>query len=362
MIKNRICWALLILLAIGVFIFTNTYYAFWLPIAVIVIPLISLVFMLLSAKGFSMELELPQIMEKGVDTSFSYVLKNTSLLPIARVAFLVRTDNQMTLSGSEKKAVSSVGGRDSAKVDFVISQARAGATAVSTQKIKIEDAFGIFSIKRDNLHEGITVVYPTMRDVEVFLDKPVETLGEGTRWAQDRHGNDVSEVFAVREYAAGDEVRKIHWKLSSKLEKTMVRDFSLPLNFSVFLLLEMSKADEDVMDRALEIYVSVSRVLLEKGINHNLAWYDGGEECFHICELQDFEDMEIALAQVLSSFAYEEESPALDYYRQSGYCDPRSTLIYVGTNPDVEKLEEVSVRQQIRIIDAGKEEPVEVWV
>ena len=45
--------------------------------------------------------------------------------------------------------------------------------------------------------------------------------------------------------------------------------------------------EKDVMDSALELYVSISRVLLEKGINHNLAWYDGGEERFHVCERQD---------------------------------------------------------------------------
>lgn len=362
MLKNRIGWGILIVLAVALLICTNTYYAAWLLIAVILIPLVSAGFMLIASGKLFLELHLAPIMEKNEDTGFYYLLRNDSRLPIARVSFDTVLENQMTFSRSKKRSTASVQGRNEARSEFEITNPLTGTTTVNTRRIRVEDAFGIFSIRRGNLPESVTVIYPAFRDVAVFLNRPVETLGDGRRWAQDRKGNDVSEVFNIREYAAGDEVRRIHWKLSEKLDKTMVRDFSLPLNYSVFLLLELTKADEEIMDRALEIYVSISRVLMEKGIHHNMAWYDGAEKMFHVRELKDFGDMEIALSQMLSACAYETENTALDHYIESVYCDPRNTLLYIGTKPDEERLAELAVRQQVRVIDAGEENIDEIWI
>ncbi|MGI6737505.1 MAG: DUF58 domain-containing protein [Anaerovoracaceae bacterium] len=362
MMRNRICWALLLLTAALTFIFSNSYISLLLLLAVIVIPLLSLA-LLLASRQVGLTLRLPETMEKERDTSFSYVIENRSRLPAARVAWRVRVDNQLTFAHREMQTSASVGGRRSREIRFTLTQPRTGTTVVSTDALRLEDAFGIFCLRLPDLPDGITVVYPTLREVAIYFDVPVETLGDGRRWSPDRKGGDISEIFGMHEYVPGDEIRRIHWKMSSKVDQMVVRDFSLPLNFSVFLLLELSRASEEVMDRALEIYSSASRVLMEKGVNHNLAWFDGSKEELQVYELTDVEDLEVALAQLLASYAYEEETPALEHYAGSVYCDPRSTLLYVTTHPNEDRVAEVAVRQTVRVIDASQEDTeTEIWV
>ena len=200
------------------------------------------------------------------------------------------------------------------------------------------------------------MIYPHMREAAVHMEKAIETTGDGRRYSTDKPGQDVSEVFALREYAPGDEVRKIHWKLSSKIDKMMVRDFSLPFNYSVFLLMELTRGKEDAVDAVVELYLSLSRALLEGGINHNLAWYDAGDRAFHVRELDDFEDLDLAAAQVLASFAGEEKGIALDYYAASAYSGQKNTLVYITSDPDVEKVAEMEVSQAMRTVYVYEDE------
>ena len=195
-----------------------------------------------------------------------------------------------------------------------------------------------------------------MRNVEVHMENPVENTGDGSRYSPDRPGQDVSEIFALREYVPGDEIRKIHWKLSGKTDRTMVRDFSLPLNYSVFLLLELTRGSEELVDVQVEIFLALSRTLLENGISHNMGWYDAAEERFNVEELDDFEELELAAAGVLSSYAVEESGAALDFYSASGYRSRSSILLYVVTAPKLDKIAELEVYQRMQTILIYEEE------
>lgn len=151
-------------------------------------------------------------------------------------------------------------------------------------------------------------------------------------------------------------MRKIHWKLSSKIDRTMVRDFSRPLNYSMFLLMELTKGPEKVVDAVVEAYLSLSHGLLAGGINHSLAWYDAGEDAFHTRELDSFEDFDMAAAQVLSSFSSEKSGIALDYYTASAYRNRQSILLYVTAEPDFDKIAEIEVSQTMRTVFIYEEE------
>lgn len=130
----------------------------------------------------------------------------------------------------------------------------------------------------------------------------------------------------------------------------MVRDFSMPLNYSVFLLLELTKGSEDLVDAQVESYLALSHGLLENGINHNMGWYDTAQGAFHVKELDDFEDLETATAELLMSYAAETQGNALEYYVASGYRGQKNILLYVVTEPDLEKIAELEVSQRMQTI------------
>lgn len=349
MLKNRVFYVLLLFAAAMIYIFTNTYYTLILLLLCIVMPLISMGLMLYSRKDLEIFLTVPAAAEKK-DAVLKYTLKNSGRLPIANVTFRIQLENQMTGALKERRVNASVEAHGTVNAELLLENSKVGSVLVSTKKIKIYDAFGLFASKKPDLAEQVIIIYPDMRDVVVHMEKPIETGGDGSRYSPERKGQDVSEIFALREYVAGDEIRKIHWKLSGKIDRTMVRDFSLPLNYSVFLLLDLVRGSEDLVDTEVEVFLSLSRVLLENGINHEIGWYDAGEETFYVKALDDFEDLEMATAQLLSSYASDVSGDALEYYNASGYRNQKNILLYVVTDPKLDDIAELEVSQRMQTI------------
>ncbi len=61
---------------------------------------------------------------------------------------------------------------------------------------------------------------------------------DSDEYSMRKAGYDPSETFAIREYQPGDRIRQIHWKLTEKFDSLMVRDYGLPIQNTVLLLLE----------------------------------------------------------------------------------------------------------------------------
>ena len=355
MLKNRVFYVLLLAAAALIYIFTNTYYTLTLLAVCVVMPVISLVLMLIAGREIAIELELPQTAEKKA-ASLTYRISNPGRYPVARITFQIRLENQMTGAFRERRVSATAGSRETVTAELSLQNSKVGTVVVSTNKIRVYDAFGLFVFRKSDLPDQAVIIYPDMRNVEVHMENPVENIGDGSRYSPDRPGQDVSEIFALREYVPGDEIRKIHWKLSGKTDRTMVRDFSLPLNYSVFLLLELTRGSEELVDAQVEIFLALSRTLLENGISHNMGWYDAAEERFNVEELDDFEELELAAAGVLSSYAVEESGAALDFYSASGYRSRSSILLYVVTEPKLDKIAELEVYQRMQTILIYEEE------
>ena len=349
MLKNRVFYVLLLAAAALIYIFTNTYYTLTLLAVCVVMPVISLVLMLIAGREIAIELELPQTAEKKA-ASLTYRISNPGRYPVARITFQIRLENHMTGAFRERRVSATAGSRETVTAELSLQNSKVGTVVVSTNKIRVYDAFGLFVFRKSDLPDQAVIIYPDMRNVEVHMENPVENIGDGSRYSPDRPGQDVSEIFALREYVPGDEIRKIHWKLSGKTDRTMVRDFSLPLNYSVFLLLELTRGSEELVDAQVEIFLALSRTLLENGISHNMGWYDAAEERFNVEELDDFEELELAAAGVLSSYAVEESGAALDFYSASGYRSRSSILLYVVTEPKTDKIAELEVYQRMKTI------------
>ena len=357
MLKNRIFYLVLLVIVVLIYILTNTYYTLMLLVMSILLPLVSQVLMLFSERGLDIALQVPVTTEKK-DAAIKYVFHNRSRMPVARIVFTIRMENQMTGASSERKAALSIGGRDTAEIELKLTDCKAGTVTISTERIRMYDAFGLFVAKEKDIPGQDMIVYPNVRDIEVYMEQSVEIYGDGSRYLPDKPGNDVSEVLDMRAYVPGDEIRRIHWKLSSKTDKLMVRDFSRPLNFSVFLLIELNYGSEDMVDAQVETGLAISRGLMENGVNHDMGWFDAAEEVFHVSEVSDMGEMDMAAAQLLSSYASERRGCALEYYMTGGYRRRENVLLYVTTSLDVDALAELETMQKMQTILIYEDEEV----
>jgi hypothetical protein len=101
---------------------------------------------------------------------------------------------------------------------------------------------------------------------------------DSENFSSSKAGDDPSEIFSIHEYQDGDKLSKIHWKLTAKQDKLMVKDYSLPLADSFLIIADTYTPDgEDsaaIYDAVIQLAASISSLLERNSIRHRISSYD----------------------------------------------------------------------------------------
>lgn len=102
-------YVLLLITAVMIYIFTNTYYTLTVLILCIVLPAVSLVLTLVSRSNLKIELEVPSGSGKE-DAALTYSFINSGKMPVARVTMRICLENQMTGAVKQRRVSATAGG------------------------------------------------------------------------------------------------------------------------------------------------------------------------------------------------------------------------------------------------------------
>lgn len=95
-------------------------------------------------------------------------------------------------------------------------------------------------------------------------------------------GGGFSENHELRLYRPGDNLRQIHWKLSSKTGNLVFREPMEPNGSRALLWLSLS-GDADLLDKKLGQLLWLSGYLQRRGLKHDILAYTGqGPQTWHI--------------------------------------------------------------------------------
>ena len=147
-----------------------------------------------------------------------------------------------------------------------------GETVLRCTGLRIWDQLGLFGAAGEPFPESRTVCYPQPVNLEVSLSRNTVGAAHTEGLMQNRRGSDRSEIFDIREYAPGDDLRSVHWKLSCKVDTLIVREPSDPSHYDVALLpnlgLEQAghTATEAELNSAAAFTISLGEQLLRQGI------------------------------------------------------------------------------------------------
>lgn len=150
-------------------------------------------------------------------------------------------------------------------------------------------------------------------------------------------GNVSSNVTDIREYRPGDRLQKIHWKLSSKIDKLMVKENEATSTNEFLLLLELYQPHEEncgkdsvllnALDAALDEAWSISLELIQAGEIFSFAVYSTSVQDFIMSTIRSAEDLENAFLECFYEPSYETENLALEIYEKSGI--KKGTILHV---------------------------------
>jgi hypothetical protein len=150
-------------------------------------------------------------------------------------------------------------------------------------------------------------------------------------------GDDPSEIFDIHEYKDGDKISRIHWKLSAKQDKTMVKDYSLPIANSIVLMinLDIDKKSENYLgqyDAIIEAVTTISNYLTVNETPHKAVWYDTASSQLKTINVTNEETHNLLVSMLLQASVYEDKDLSLLKYINESEHFKCGHLMYFSTD------------------------------
>ena len=109
------------------------------------------------------------------------------------------------------------------------------------------------------------------------------------------------------------------YKLTAKQDKTMVKDYSLPISNSIVLMadLHLDTNTDDYMliyDTLVEAIASISYYLIENDTPHKVVWYDKKKDNSEVVNVTDEESARLLISLLLQASVYDEPDLSMINY------------------------------------------------
>lgn len=272
--------------------------------------------------GLEAEVRTAVLSDKNQKKSGILTVQNHTRIPVFHLYAELEAKNALTGECSLSSMHLSVPASGSASETFSLKAEHCGYIRVRVKRLWIMDWLGFLPVAVPCSSSGRMSVLPDTFATQISLELPWHQDQEEESYAPDRKGYDLSEIFQLREYTAGDEVRKIHWKLSGKLDTLIVKDASLPVTRSLLILWDKNtqEASPEEMDAMAEVTASVCQALSQDGVIYTLAWTAGTE--IRMEEIQGLDELLQILPQMFKHGADPKKSGVdcwLDQYGQAEY-------------------------------------------
>ena len=335
---------LIVAIASGMFfILYRDVLALILFLVIVAIPVFLFISVVIMRLAVSLQIESSSnIINKGDTGHIVFKFKNRFLLPVIRIRGKVKFKNHF-FDKTERQELSFFAGPMSERsFDVEVYSEHMGNVTVYINNLNVFDYFGVFSLPLKVKREYSFQIIPQVLDLNVQLSKNMYTLSESNIFSKTKPGDDPSEVFQIRDYVGGDKLNRIHWKLSSKQDHFMVKDYSLPVSEAVLIAVDLccdlsSSESINLADTVLEAAFSLSNMFIERGTVHSMGWYNSRSGTVYTYKIESLDDLYSAFGLIYNSttFYTEPYMAQLDMEHQQNM----SHIIYIAPNVGEKNLE-----------------------
>ncbi|MCX7748993.1 MAG: DUF58 domain-containing protein [Clostridia bacterium] len=152
-----------------------------------------------------------------------------------------------------------------------------GSYEIGVKSFEIDDFLGIFKLKYNLNETKYVTVYPRI----IYLDrfKLQTNFSSETQSITNGRFEDTTMISDIRKYTYGDSLKKIHWKLSAKMNDFLVKNHEGSTETSTVILLDLKKnpftVEENTIieDKLIESAVAIIYYCLSNWIPIHLVYY-----------------------------------------------------------------------------------------
>ncbi len=326
------------------FFYLHTFFYFLLAL-LLCLPVISYNLTAYALRRVTPSLSLsPAACSKGGTCDLKVNINNQSFIPVSCFEFTLEVKSLYYGGRPAETHSLQLKAHDDNELSFPISFDKYGVYIARITAIKAYDFLHLFSIKKTvDLSASLTVIPETEPD-DKELDV-LETEGFDEFTDNDRRGSHSSNVTDIREYIPGDRLSRIHWKLTEKLDKLIVKENEATSSNEFTVLLELYQPSQEecsklyfengmtddsayhILDRALEEAWSVSLMLIEAGEQFNFTFYNTAGD-FSYSRITCRDDLIDTFNRAYYTPCYDTKDLGLSVYNAAGLN--KGTLIHVG--------------------------------
>lgn len=328
--KNRINYLIILLLSVVYIYFDGGFLPYTLFYIVLLTPFVSIIYLVIIYQTFkySESLEKREC-KKGEVLSYSLKIHNRSPFYIAYFAVFMHMGGQMLIKGMKTEYIS-MKPFSRQSFSFSVPIIYRGKYKIGISRISIRDFLNLVDFYYMPKETKQIRVFPRILSVEELGISFIKVLeSDYLSRNKDMRSMDIS---TIRDYMYGDSLKKMHWKLSSKYNKWMVKETSASSEKELWIIINLEKLSgdfEDVLmaeDRTIEILVSLARIFISSGVILKMCLFKSGGICLSFTNMKGFQE----LYELVSFIPFDGN---MSFSDEMGYFietmrEPKSVLIF----------------------------------
>lgn len=146
----------------------------------------------------------------------------------------------------------------------------AGTLFCGVEACRVQDYLGLFSIRIARRQNSTVIVRPK----EVAMDEPADLQRFLSRAWKPKPGGGYAENHELRLYRPGDNLNQVHWKLTAKTGKLMIREALEPIRDAAAVTMDSSGTPEE-LDLKFGQLLWMGKHLLAQGLAFDLRVMTG---------------------------------------------------------------------------------------
>ena len=309
MLRNWLVYLLGLAGALVFHIYYFGWYSWFVLVLAVALPWFSLLVSLLAMLRTRLRMDAPALLTRN-EAAYVTLRAGNGFLPQPLCRFRLTITAVMT--GERRSLRQSTQSQGSWYVPLDTSHA--GAYLCQVEKARVYDYLGLFRLPVRAPAPVETVIRPVPRE-PARLPNLRHFL---VRQLKPTPGGGFSEEHELRDYRPGDSMREIHWKLSVKTDRTIVREAQEPVRGLTLLTFDL-RGTPGRVDATLEELLWLSQWLLDHDTPHQILWIDPTDCETATAPIEAPADLEALLSRLLRT-PLRPDTPSLE-----GRTFPRAT-------------------------------------
>jgi hypothetical protein len=214
----------------------------------------------------------PNLVHEGERSAVELHLTNLGTLPLFHLVIADGVDNL----GTARFAIGGLGGGEQVRASYRILCRPRGVYQVGPVQVRLEDPLGLAYRQLTAGPVDELVVYPAVEELTGFPAlRGRDPSMKASRPDHNQQGGE--DFYTLRAYLEGDDLRRVHWPTSAKVDDLMIRQMENPWQSRALVFFDGREHvydDEDCFEKAVSGAASVVKHLLAGGFAGDL-WSGG---------------------------------------------------------------------------------------